>query len=138
MSSEPQLERRFIFRGNASGVGARIRRPEDEGVPVQAASSLPVIGGVSESTAEGRQFRNLSFESAFTSAFGDFVDSEAAVDITLHKRPPDSVPTRTTVISEVKGLTLLDSVRVGRIHAEMTGRSGDKMEKPRLPRALAR
>ncbi len=119
-----QIERTFIFRGNASGVAAHIRRPDEEVVPVQAASSLPVIGGLSESTAEGRRFMNLSFESAYTRAHGDFDDPQAAVDITWGKCPPDSVPTTTTVSSLVKGLTLLNSVRVGLIRAEMVGRSG--------------
>jgi len=117
------IERQFLFRGNASGVAAHIRRPTDELVPVQAASSIPTIGGLSESTAEGRQFTYIGFDSAFTQAHGRFDDPHAAIDITLHKRPPDSVPTTTTVISEVNGLRLLDHVRAGRLRAEMTARS---------------
>ena len=121
-----QMERTFIFRGNASGVAAHIRRPDDEVVPVQAASSLPVIGGLSESTAEGKKFKYLSFESAFTRAHGDFDDAQKAIDITWKKRASDSVPTTTTVISEVKGFTLLSSVRVELIRAEMVARSGKR------------
>ena len=41
--------RRYVFRGNASGVAAHIRRPVDLLLPVQAASSLPTTGGLSES-----------------------------------------------------------------------------------------
>src|SRR5436305_14109995 len=118
-----QMERTSIFRGNASGVAAHIRRPEEEVVPVQAASSLPVIGGLSESTAEGREFKYLSFESAYTRAHGDFDDPEAAIDITWKKRPPDSVPTTTTDLSEVRGLKLLSAVRVDLSRAEMGAHS---------------
>jgi hypothetical protein len=118
-----QIERQFLFRGNASGVAAHIRRPTDEMVPVQAASSVPTIGGLSESTAEGRQFQFVGFDSAFTSAHGDYDDPQAAIDITWHKRPPDSVPTTTTVISEVKGFRILEQVRAGRLRAEMTAHS---------------
>jgi hypothetical protein len=117
------IERQFLFRGNASGVAAHIRRPTDELVPVQAASSVPTIGGLSESSAEGRQFQYVGFDSAYTKAHGHFDDPRAAIDITLHKRPPDSVPTTTTVISEVIGLRILDTVRVDKLRAEMTGRS---------------
>jgi hypothetical protein len=117
------IERQFLFRGNASGVAAHIRRPTDEMVPVQAASSVPTIGGLSESTAQGRQFQFIGFESASTSAHGEFDDPKAAVDITLRKRPRDSVPTTTTVISEVNGLRILEHVRVARLRAQMTARS---------------
>jgi hypothetical protein len=133
-----QMERTFIFRGNASGVAAHIRRPDDEVVPVQAASSLPVIGGLSESTAEGKKFKYLSFESAQTSAHGDFDDPPAAIDITWQKRAPDSVPTTTTVISEVKGLTLLNSVRIDLIRAEMVAHSAKRGEQTSIsPRGSA-
>jgi hypothetical protein len=117
------IERQFLFRGNASGVAAHIRRPTDELVPVQAASSVPTIGGLSESTAAGREFKFVAFDSASTTAHGRFDDPQAAIDITLHKRPPDSVPTTTNVVSEVKGLRILDHVRVARLRAEMTAHS---------------
>ncbi len=117
------IERQFLFRGNASGVAAHIRRPTDEMIPVQAASSVPTIGGLSESTAEGQQFRYIGFDSAYTRSHGDYDDREGAIDITWRKRPADSIPTTTTVISEVKGFRILENVRAARIRAEMTARS---------------
>ncbi|MDQ6678309.1 MAG: hypothetical protein M3Z09_13575 [Acidobacteriota bacterium] len=97
--------RRFIFRGNASGVSAHIRRPEDRILPVQAASSLPVTGGISESKAGPQSLGNyLHFLFAETSAHGDFVDGKAAMAMTRKEIPPDEVPTRTTVTAAVRGL----------------------------------
>jgi hypothetical protein len=119
------IERRFLFHGNASGIAAHIRRPTDEQLPVQAASSLPIIGGLSETTAEGKQFKSkyLGFESAHTRAHGTYDDPKAAIDITLGKRTPDSVPTTTHVFSEVRGLRILKNVRAGLIRGEMTSHS---------------
>ena len=118
-----QIERRFIFRGNASGVAAHILRPKNELLPVQAASSLPVIGGVSESKAKGRKLKFVSFKSASTKAVGDFDDAQGALDITLHKRPLDSVPTTTSVQSEVRGLRIEDRVKISLTRAFLVGHS---------------
>jgi len=97
--------RRFIFRANASGVSAHIRRPVDRILPVQAASSLPVTGGISESKAGPLCLGDhLHYLFAETSAHGDFVDAKAAAAITRGEIPPDSVPTRTTVTAKVRGL----------------------------------
>jgi hypothetical protein len=117
------IQRRFLFHGHAAGVAAHIRRPDDEPIQVHAASSLPVTGGRSEMSAEGKQYNSIGFDSAYTYADGSYDDAQAAIDITLRMRAPDSVPTTTHVVSEVKGLRILDTVRVGRIRAEMKSHS---------------
>jgi hypothetical protein len=117
------IQRRFLFHGHAAGVAAHIRRPEDEPIHVHAASSLPVTGGRSEMTAEGKQYRSIGFDSAYTYADGSYDDPQAAIEMTLGTRTPDSVPATTHVVSEVKGLRILDNVRVGRIRAEMKSHS---------------
>src|SRR5690348_17296675 len=87
--------RRFVFRGNATGVSARIRRPLNLVLPVQAVSSLPTIGGVSESKVGplvwGKRKRSgqggfridsdtyVKFDSATTKASGDFADQDKAL-----------------------------------------------------------
>jgi hypothetical protein len=73
------MEKRFIFRGNAVGAAAHIHRPEDLIIWVQGASSLPVIGGYSRSTAGAATFGDvLSLKSVRTQATGDFSDKENA------------------------------------------------------------
>jgi hypothetical protein len=88
------MDKRYVFRGNASGVGARIVRPKNL-VFTAAPSSLSVIGGVSESFVDSSTppgglwgkvsslFRSsisydgiLSFKSASTKANG-FPDGNA-------------------------------------------------------------
>lgn len=138
--------RRFVFRGNASGVAAHIRRPVNILLPVQAASSLPVTGGLSESTAgplvwggrrpSGRQGFGadadtyIKFDSATTRAFGDFVDPEQAIAMTLGKLRFDEVPSQTTVSAEVKGLVVIGRVAVGTAAMELAAESGDGIEPP--------
>src|SRR5262245_39619690 len=111
--------RRFVFRGNASGVAAHIRRPVNILLPVQAASSIPTTGGLSESTAGplvwgGRtpsgtkSFRidsdaYIRFDSASTRVTGDFVDEKCAIAMTHGELGFDEAATATTVSSEVKG-----------------------------------
>lgn len=62
---------RFIFRGNAFGLGGQIREPYMPYFEVQAASSLPTVGGLSRAEAKGRDFSKLlSFGHAKTEASG--------------------------------------------------------------------
>jgi hypothetical protein len=105
--------RRYIFRGHASGVSAHIRRPETRLLPVQGCSSLPVIGGLSESNVGPRLQEDwISFDAVATSARGDYVDPAQGVATTTGEVPFDVPPTQTTVKSEVRGLTILGRVHV--------------------------
>src|SRR3979490_419861 len=73
------MEKRFVFRGNAVGVAAHIRKPEDLIIWVQGASSLPVIGGYSRSNLDRALFGDvLSFDSVRTQATGDLSERETA------------------------------------------------------------
>jgi hypothetical protein len=117
--------RRYVFRGNASGVAAHIRRPVDLLMPVQAASSLPTTGGLSESqagptcwgerkpTRGNKAITYVSFDSATTRAYGDYMDAEKAVAMTLGKLRFDEVPAQTTVSAEAQNLVMIERVAVG-------------------------
>jgi hypothetical protein len=63
-------EDRFIYNGNAAGISAIITRLNGKDVtqiiPVQAASSLPTIGGRSEQITRGANYRSLSLSTALT------------------------------------------------------------------------
>jgi hypothetical protein len=99
------IPRRFNFHGNASGVAAHLYWPENKMLPVQAASSLPVIGGVSQSKAgPGGIGTFLHFQSAETSAHGEYVDGKAAEEALRGKRPIDGLATKTTVTARVRGV----------------------------------
>jgi hypothetical protein len=126
--------RRYIFRGNASGVSAHLRRPEDKILPVQAASSLPVTGGISESTeGPGSLGDYLHYQSAATSAQGDYVDLQAAEAMTRGAVPFDSVPTKTTVTARVRGLNVGKRFSVGEIDAGLVSRSPENgMKQPSI------
>ena len=95
--------RRFIFHANAAGISAHIRHPEDWMMPVQAASSLPPTGGISESKAGPQSLGGyLRFMFAETSVHGDFADKNAALKIARKEMAPEALATRTTAMAKVR------------------------------------
>jgi hypothetical protein len=125
--------RRYIFRGHASGVSAHIRRPETRLLPVQGCSSLPVIGGLSESNVGPRLQEDwISFEAVATSAHGDYVDPAEGVATTTGAVAFDVPPTQTTVKSEVKGLVIFGRVHVGRAAVGLISHSPNGKEQPHI------
>jgi len=134
--------RRYVFRGNASGVAAHIRRPVDLLLPVQAASSLPTTGGLSESrvgptkwgarkaTRGNKATTYVSFDSATARAHGDYIDPKKAVAMTLGKLRFDEVPTQTTVSAEVQNLVMIGRVTVGLASMQLQSLSTDSGEPP--------
>ena len=105
--------RRHVFRGHASGVSAHIRRPQDQLLPVQGCSTLPVTGGHAEQSLGPQSLDQwVSFDAVSTSAHGDYVDAAAGVATTTGAVAFDVPSTQTTVKSEVKGLVILGAVYV--------------------------
>jgi hypothetical protein len=121
----PDSISRFLFRGNASGIGAHLRRPVDTIWKVQGASSLPTIGGVSESSVNWAEFKKskdykqlgdfrdyIRFDSIHTEASGDFVDQQAALAMTFGKAEEGKIATQTTVVSTVTGLVVANRLKI--------------------------
>ena len=125
--------RRHVFHGHASGVSAHIRRPQDQLLPVQGCSTLPVTGGHAESTVGPRpQGDWISFDAVATSAHGDYVDAAQGVATTTGAVAFDAPPTETTVKSEVKGLVILGRVHVGRAAVGLISHSPKGKEQPEI------
>jgi hypothetical protein len=103
---------RYVFHGHASGVSAHIRRPEDQVLTVQSMSALPTIGGHAEHNVGRTDLGKwVSFESASTSAHGDYVDAKQGVATTLGELEFSAAATETKVTARVRGLSIL-----GRLH----------------------
>src|SRR5690349_5029607 len=78
---------RYVFHGHASGVAAHIRRPKDL-VAVHSCSALPVIGGHHEHRVGAKKLGKWgSFQSAHTSAHGDYANPAEGVRTTRGKLP---------------------------------------------------
>src|SRR5690349_16432215 len=93
-----ELERRFVFRGNASPVSGQIYRPDVVIPEFGGASSLTVAGGVSRgSLGQTRVGKFASLGAARTLARGVFGDRAQAESLTHHRVKAADVPTRTTV-----------------------------------------
>jgi len=125
------IEKRFIYRGNAVGIGGRIVRIDpksdlDIPIPVQGASSLPVVGGVSMFKPAKcviplmkRSKQNLvSAQSVTTSAQSD-----------VERR---GKPFVTRVSAEIKMVRVLDSISIKRVLLNLTSTHNDGDEYPRI------
>jgi hypothetical protein len=122
--------RRYLFTGNASGLGFHIRRPVDAVLPVQGNSSLPITGGYHVSkigpgalAKPGSADNYVTFDSVSTSASGNYTDPQKAIAATHYKVGFDEVPTLTTVTSEVTGLMVLGRFYVASAVMNMQARS---------------
>jgi len=125
--------RRYIFRGHASGVSAHIRRPENQLLPVQGCSSLPVTGGLAESKAGPQTLDKwVSFDAVSTSAHGDYVDPAQGVATTTGAVAFDVPPTQTKVQSDVTGLVILDRVHVAHAAVGLISHSPKGKEQPEI------
>lgn len=131
--------RRYVFTGNASGLAFHIRRPVDAILPVQAASSLPVTGGVSDSRVgpgslpkPGSATPYVSFQSASTTARGDYEDPKVAIAMTRKAAPFDGASTYTNVTAEVAGLVVLGRVAIDLAVMSMQAESADYPEEPEI------
>ncbi len=104
------VERRFLFRGSASGIGGHLRRPRGIIIPTKASAALPIIGGLSESKCgPGVIGRTISFRSALARAEGDYAPSEKAAEFTHGNYAENNLPTITRVTAQVRGLRIVNS-----------------------------
>jgi hypothetical protein len=125
--------RRYVFRGHASGVSAHIRRPQDQLLPVQGCSSLPVTGGLSESNLGPQSLDKwVSFDAVSTSAHGDYVDAATGVATTTGAVAFDAAPTETRVKAAVDGLVVLGRVSVAHAAIGLTSQSAVGKDQPSI------
>ncbi len=128
--------RRFLFRGEAVGVAAHIRRPRDLVIPAQASVSLPIIGGRGFSAVNGGCFGAvLKFGSAVVSTSADYEPSAEAVKYTQGNHQNNKLPTKTRVSTEVFDLSIDSSDGGPRGHTLTVARLAASMESwhPREP-----
>jgi hypothetical protein len=107
MDNPQPLEKRFIFFGTAVAFAAHIRRPNDHQFKAVASSCLPVTGGLAEAVSGPQSYGPLiSFDSASSSAQGDFADTRRAVDFTQGNFAENELSTQTFVNSRLSGLKI--------------------------------
>ncbi len=103
-----QTNKRYLFQANATGVAGQILRPFNEVVPIQAASALPVGGGIGSSRVEG--FRHpkgvLSFSATYTEVRGAEIEDGVF---------------ETVSVSVIENFNLLDVVKCDRIEGRLAG-----------------
>lgn len=115
-----KIEPRFIFRGDAVGAAGRLVRdkngaPVHQVVPVLAASSLPVIGGISEAKAENCTVPMPASEHPFLCV-------DEAVTSARSEPEGTHVDHITTVSVDVKNARILNRVSIDSVKAELISR----------------
>lgn len=123
--------RRHVFLGHAIGVAAHIRRPDDTTMTVQGSSALPETGGHCESNVgPGTLGKWVKFDSAYTSAHGDYVSAPEAVAMTRGELPFDGGAAETRVTARVRGLAILGRVQIAELSLGLTSRSAQGTAQP--------
>ena len=121
-----ELQRRFIFRGNAAAFGGRLVRPDDITLEAKGASCLTVVGGRSVWSERDIKFGNsVRIGSAMTFAEGKFDDTDKLIARTHHKVPEDSLTSTTIVKAAVKGIVVggTPQFKADSVRASMTSKS---------------
>ncbi|MGH9629758.1 MAG: hypothetical protein ACRD7E_15690 [Bryobacteraceae bacterium] len=110
-------ENRYIFTGNAVGLGGNITEPPHKRLLVQGCSSIPATGGESRSSVSAYRIGGiLSLQSAATRAAGAS-DQRKTSHATL-------------VASRVKGLNVEDKLTVGLIRIALFARKRSGNDRP--------
>jgi hypothetical protein len=108
--------KRYLFQADATGVAGQFIYPFNDVIPIQAASTLPSIGGFGSSRVDGFRHKDiLSFDSAYTEVVG--TETEDGVF-------------ETVALSVVENFKLLDFVTCDRIVGRLTGRRPGSLEVP--------
>lgn len=108
MDNTLPIEKRYIFSASAVAFAAHIRRSNDFQFKAVASSALPVTGGLAEATSGPQSHQDvISFQSASSSAQGDYADTRRAVDFTKGNFGDNELSTQTFVDTRLSGLRII-------------------------------
>lgn len=114
--------RNFYFHANAHVLSGQLTRPIQHVIEVQAATSLPTIGGVGSARVDNFRFNeHVSFRAGYSHVSGS------------KKEEHDKISYTTMATAVVEGLNILDVVTADRIVARLSSSfdpSGD--QEPRI------
>ncbi len=109
----------FFYHAHGVALGGTIVRPFNKQIEAQAATSLPITGGVGVSRAERFRFEGIvSFESAHTEVSG----SQSAQDGSYN----------TVVTTTVEGLNIMDVLTADRIVARISSLHPVDTDEPKI------
>lgn len=118
MSSEIPAKT-YHYNAHGHGLSAHMHRPIDHVIDVQAAASLPTIGGHGKSRVDNFKFQELiSFRSAYTHVSGS--------------RDPVKGHYATLVTATIEGLNIQDVVTADRLVARLATHHPDDHREPHI------
>ncbi|HTW24280.1 MAG TPA: hypothetical protein VMD78_11810 [Candidatus Baltobacteraceae bacterium] len=114
-TAAPQM---YHYHAHGHGLSARFNRPVQQLIEVQAATSLPTIGGHGNSRVDDFKFKEfVSFKSAYSHVSGSQKEDGAYT---------------TLVSSTIEGLNVMDMVTADRIVARLAARHPSGHEEPHI------
>jgi len=114
-----QRTRTYLYNGHGHALSGQIVRPFEQSIEVQAAMSLPTIGGYGATRTENFRLKEIvSFKAAYTQVSGSL------------KKEDNS---HTTLVSSVvEGLNILDVVTADRIIARLASQHPSGHDEPHI------
>src|SRR5260370_38249098 len=118
-------QRTFHYHANAHVFSGRFTRPIQHVIEVQAATSLPIIGGVSSARVENFRFNeHVSFKSGYSHVSGSEKSEKSEKD--------DKVIHTTLATAAIEDLNILDVVTADRIVARLSSSYDPADEESRI------
>lgn len=130
-----EIERRFVFRGNATAVGGRISRPKELVIDAGGASSLTVSGGRSQGKLGRTRLGEFgSVRSAVTLAEGLFDDRTKTRELTHRRVREDALSSTTVVRTDVRQVVVgaKPALRVEHLRAALVAKSAGRSGEPSI------
>ena len=120
-------QRTFHYHANAHVFSGRFTRPIQHVIEVQAATSLPIIGGVSSARVENFRFNeHVSFKSGYSHVSGSEKSEKSEKD------DKDKVIRTTLATAAIEDLNILDVVTADRIVARLSSSYDPADEESRI------
>ncbi len=117
------MARRYLFHGEATGASGIITSPNQEIIQVQAATSLPDMGGTASAHVE---------KFVHSTAAGNILAFDVAHCQGLGYHMPEMKAYGTMVTATVEGLNILDVVTATRIVARVSSRHFEGADQPSI------
>lgn len=119
MTTPSKKTHSYHYHGHVHGLSAHFDRPFVETIDVQAAASLPIIGGHGRARAENFKFKEIvSFQSAYSHVSGSFSEDDESHN--------------TLVTAVVEKLNVLDVLTAERIVLRLASHHLPKEEEARI------
>lgn len=127
------VHRSFHYHANAHALSGRFTRPIQHVIPVQAATSLPIIGGVGSARVDNFRFNeHVSFKAGYSHVSGSEKERDRKKESERGREPEREIIHTTMATAVIEGLNILDVVTADRIVARLSSSYAAADEESRI------